>query len=196
MGISAVRPVGIHNRHRLGELLLALVVVGDHQLHAELRAQLRLLHGSNAAVNADDEPDALGGQLVNGDGVQAVALLQTGGDVADHIRALGAQKIRQQAGCGDAVDVIVAEHGDLFAPFDGKPHPSRSQIHIRHQKRVEQLRAAVEIGAGLSDVLDAPGSEHHRAQRRIPSRHQRIHRAHPGRLYIPDSILQGNTHPL
>ena len=143
MGIAAIAAVGVHHSNRGGQRLLALMMVGDDEINAQLLTQLRLAHGGDTAVHGDDQLDALGVELVNGDGIQAVALLQTAGNVAHHIRAVAAEKIRQQAGGGDAVHVVVAEHGDLLTPGHGKSHPSGSLVHIRHQKRVKQGRVAV-----------------------------------------------------
>ena len=47
------------------------------------------------------------------------------------------------AGGGDAVHVVVAEHGDLLPPGHGESHPSGGLVHIRHQKGVKQGRVAV-----------------------------------------------------
>ena len=57
VGVAAVRPVGIHNCHGLGQDILAFMVVGDDQIDAQLPAQLRLGHGGDAAVYGDDEFD-------------------------------------------------------------------------------------------------------------------------------------------
>ena len=69
MGIAAVGPVGIHHSHSLRQDFLALVVVGDHQIHAQFPAQPGLFHGGDAAVHGDDQIDALFMKLVDGDGV-------------------------------------------------------------------------------------------------------------------------------
>ena len=128
MGIAAIRPVGVNHRDCLGQGILAFVVVGDDQIHA----QLSLGHGGNAAVHGDDELNPLVVKLVQGNGVQTVALLQPTGDVADTAAAVAAEKVCQQAGGGNAVHVIVAEDRDFFLVFDGQRHSSGSQSHIRH----------------------------------------------------------------
>ena len=143
MGIAAVGAVGVYHGNCGGQRLLALMMVGDDEINAQLLTQLRLAHGGDAAVHGDDQLDALGVELVDSDGIQAVALLQTAGNVAHRVGAVAAEKIRQQAGGGDAVHVVVAEHGDLLTPGHGKSHPSGSLVHIRHQKRVKQGRVAV-----------------------------------------------------
>ena len=143
MGIAAVRAVGVYHSRCGGKRLLALMMVGNNQVNPQLPAQLRLTDGGDAAVHGDDQLDALVVKLVDGDGVQAVALLQAAGNVAHRVGAVAAEKIRQQAGGGDAVHIVVAEHGDLLPPGHGKSHPAGGLVHIRHQKGVKQGRVAV-----------------------------------------------------
>ena len=143
MGISPVNPVGVHHRNGLGQGILALVVIGDHQINAQLPAKLCLLYGGNAAVNGDNQLDTGGVELLNGDGVQAVALFQPAGDIADAVGAVAAQKVRQQAGGGNAVHVIIAKNRNFFSLGHGKGHPTGGQVHIRHQKGVQKGCAAI-----------------------------------------------------
>ena len=100
-------------------------------------------------------------QLAQGDGVEAVALFQTAGDVADAVRAVAAQEIRQKTGGGDAVHVIVAKNGDFFLILDGQRHPSGGEGHVRHEKGVEKRGIAVQIFFGLITVFDSPAGQHH-----------------------------------
>ncbi len=143
VGIAAVGAVGVHHGHSLGEGVLAFVMVGDDQVDSQLPAQCRLLHGGDAAVHGDDELHALAGELPDGDGVQAVALLQTAGDVAAAVGALLSQVVRQQAGGGDAVHVVVAENGDFLPTAQGQSHPAGGQVHVRHPVGVRQGGVAV-----------------------------------------------------
>ena len=196
VGVTAVGPVGIHHGNGGGEPVLALVMVGDDQIDAHFPAQLRLGNGGDAAVHTDDELDPLVMKLVDGNGVQAVALLQPGGNVADAIGTLTAQEVRQHTGGGDAVYVIVTEDGDFLPPVDGQTHPSGGQVHVGHQEGVIQLGAAVEVRVCLPGVRHAPGGQDHGAQRRISAGYQCVYSSGPGGLDIPNSILQGNTHPL
>ena len=94
VGVAAVRPVGVHHRHGLGQLILAFVVVGDHKIDAQLPAQLRFLHGGDAAVHRNDEPHTLRMQEVDRDGIQTVAFLQPAGDIGHAVRPVAAEKIR------------------------------------------------------------------------------------------------------
>ena len=196
MGIAAVRPVGVNHRDCLGQGILAFVVVGDDQIHAQLFAQLSLGHGGNAAVHGDDELNPLVVKLVQGNGVQTVALLQPTGDVADTAAAVAAEKVRQQAGGGNAVHVIVAEDRDFFLVFDGQRHPSGGQSHVRHQKGVGQGSVAIQIGLCLGTVLNAPGGQHHGGQWGVARAYQGVHRSHIRLLLIPNSVFHLSTHPV
>lgn len=57
-GIRTVGPVGVNDGHGGGELLLALVVVGDDKIDAERRGVGRLVHARDAAVDRDDQRHA------------------------------------------------------------------------------------------------------------------------------------------
>ena len=73
---------------------------------------------------------------MNGQRVQSITLFQPAGDIRNAVRTVAAQHIRQQAGGGDTIHIIVTEHSDLFSPGHGKTYPSGSQIHILHQERI------------------------------------------------------------
>ena len=196
VGVAAVVAVGVHHGNGLGQGILALMVVGDHQIHSQLPAQLRFGDGGDAAVHGDDELHAVLMELVQGDGVQTVALFQPAGDVADAVGTVAAQKVRQQTGGGDAVHVIVAKNGNFLLVFDGHGHPARGFVHIRHQKRVRKSSATVQNFLRLLAGFDAPGGQHHGRQRGVSSPNQRIDSSHIRLPYIPNSVFHLSTHPV
>ena len=196
MGIATVGPVGVHNGNGLGQGFLALMVICDHQIHSQLPAQFRFLHSGDTAVHGDDELYAFLMELMQGNGVQTVALLQPAGDVADAVRAVTAQKIRQKAGGGNAIYVIVAENGDFFSIFHGKGYPPGGKRHVRHQKRVQKRGIAVQILFCLTPVFDSPAGQHHGGKRRVARSHQRIDGSHIRLLHIPNSVFHLSTHPV
>ena len=196
VGVAAVGSMGIHHCHGPGEDILALMMVGDDQIDAQLPAQLRLGHSGDAAVYGDDEFDPFAVQLPDGDGVQPVALLQPPGDVADAVRPMAAQKVRQQAGGGDPVHIIVAENGHFLSPGQGETHPSGGQIHIRHQKGVQQGRVTVQVLLCLGAIPDSPGGQHHSGQWGISASYQGVDCTHFRFVHIPDSVFHFCTHPL
>ena len=114
-GIRAVGPVGVNDGHGGGELLLALVVVGDDKIDAERRGVGRLVHARDTAVDRDDQRHAGLGKCADGVTAEAVALFDAAGDVHRHIRAARAEIIGEKTGGGDAVHVVVAKDRELFA---------------------------------------------------------------------------------
>ena len=69
VGVPPINTMGIHHRGGLGQGVLALVVVGDDQVDAQLPAQLRFRQGGDAAVHGDHQFHTFAAQLANGDGV-------------------------------------------------------------------------------------------------------------------------------
>ena len=87
--------MGVNDGNGQRQLVLALMVVGNDQVNAKLVTQLGFRNGGDAAVHGDNQFYALLMQIVDGDGVEPVALLQPSGDVADAVGTAAAQKIRQ-----------------------------------------------------------------------------------------------------
>ena len=140
--IRAVRPVRVDDSHGGGELLLALVVVGDDQIDAKLPAQRGLVIGRDAAVDRHDQLHTLLFERVDGDGVQPVALFKAGRDIAGHMAALAAQILRQQAGRRNAVDVVIAEDGDMLTTGQRLFDAGGSLVHVQKGKRRRERIAA------------------------------------------------------
>ena len=188
--------MGIHHGQRRGQRRAALVVVGDDEIHADLAAVSGLIVGGDAAVHGDDEADAL--LLERGDGaaVEAVALLDAGGDIVDHPSALAAEKLRQKAGGSDAVHVVVAEDGDGLAPFQRRAHPRHGRSHVGQGEGILQRLVRGEKVPGFFRRIIAPGGEHGGSEGGIPGLHQRLLRLGILLLYIPDSILHSAFHPI
>ena len=170
-GIGAVGPAGVHYRRGGGQGGLALVVVGDHQLHPQGGSAGRLLHGGDAAVHRDDEAHPLAPEGGHRLPVEAVALLHPVGDVGDHRPPLPAEEVGEQAGGGDAVHVVVAVDRDMFPRRQRPAHPRRGPVHVLHEKRVQELApAGVQKGAGLLRGVQPAGAEGQRRQGRHPRR--------------------------
>ena len=196
MGVAIAGAVGVDHSHSLRKNVFTFVVVGDHQVDPQFLAKLGLRHGGDAAVHGDDQLDAFAVELVNGDGVQAVAFFQTAGDIADRIRTAGAEEMGQQAGGGDAVHIVVAEHGDLFATGHSQRHAAHRQVHIRHQIGVGQGAIATQETIGIPGVFHAAGSQNHGAQGSVSAGNQGVDRSHLRGLYIPKTVFHFYTHPL
>ena len=140
--LRLVLPVRVDERNGLRQFGFALVVVGDDQIDAKLPAQRGLVIGRDAAVDRHDQLYALLFERVDGDGVQPVALFKAGRDIAGHMAALAAQILRQQAGRRDAVDVVIAEDGDMLAPGKRLFDAGGSLVHVQKGKRRRERIAA------------------------------------------------------
>ena len=159
-GIGAVLAMGVHHGQGLGDLLLALVVVGDDKVDTLLPGIFHLMDGGDAAVHGDDQIHTLLGQMVHGPTVDAVALVQAVGDVIDHMPPLAAQIVGQQTGGGDTVHVVVAVDSDLLPMGQGLPDAGDRHVHVLHEERfLELLFTAGEQFVGLLHGSYAPGAE-------------------------------------
>ena len=88
-----------------------------------------------------------------------VALVETVRDERLHMRAHLPERLGEQAGRRDAVDIEVAEDGDLLARRDGGVHAVGDLFHAGYGKRVRPvaLKRGREEEASLLDRLDAVG---------------------------------------
>ena len=176
-GIGAVRPVGIHHRHGAGQLLLALVVIRHHHIHAKLGGIRHLLHAGDAAVHGDDQRDPLLMQGAHGLRRQAVSVLDAAGNIVAHLPAAAAQIVHQNGGGGDAVHVVVAENGDMLPFLQSGADAADGAVHVLHEKRRKGQRIFnIQKFGGSGAVGDAVGGQNGRQQRRIARRLQRLHR--------------------
>ena len=80
----------------LREIGFALVVVGDDKVDAELPAERGLGVRRDAAVDRDDQLHALLFECVDGDGVQPVALFQTGWECSSSRGRRGFEETRSE----------------------------------------------------------------------------------------------------
>ena len=129
--IFAVR---INKRDGLRQFGFALVVVGNDQIDAKFPAQRRLLIGRNTAVNRYNQFHALFFEGIDRNRVQPVTLFEPGGDIAGHMAASAAQIFRQQTGRRDAVNVIIAENGDMLTTGQRLLDAGGSLIHVQKVK--------------------------------------------------------------
>ena len=165
--------MGIHHRHGAGQRLLALVVVGDDHVHAQGVGEVHLLHAGDAAVHGDQQPGALLVQALDGVAAQAVAVLDAAGDIVQHVGAPALQVVHQDAGGGDAVHVVVTEHGDLLVSGQRLLHPRHGLVHVGHEEgAVGQALLVLQEGGGLLHGPDAPGGQHRRHETGVARRRQ------------------------
>ena len=168
-GVGAVRPPGVHHRRGVGQLVLALVVVGDHKVHADLPGVAGLLHAGDAAVHGDDQRHALVPQAPQGVPAQAVAVLDPPGDVLQAVRPPGAEVVHHKHGGGDAVHVVIAEYRHPLPGGQGPADALHRPVHVPHEQGgPEQPLLPLQEGGGLLRGGDAPGGQHGGEEGGIP----------------------------
>ena len=158
-GIGAIPPAGVHHRCGRGKLLFALVVVGDDDVQPQALGVLSLLDGGDAAVYSDDDRRALFSQPLHRPLVQAVALLQTIGDIGQNFATLAAEEIGKQTGGGNAVHIIIPIDGDGLALLQSGLQPFDGLVHVGHLHRVMKLLPLIEQPPGPRRIGNAPGGE-------------------------------------
>ena len=127
------------------------VVVGHHQGHPR-RPVGGDLDRAGAAVDGDHTADPLGGQLLQGRGVEPVALGHPVGDVGEDVGAACPERPGQHRAGGHPISVVVPVDGDAPAFGDGHAEGDDGIRHPLQPKGIEQLHPPGEEGGGFSAV--------------------------------------------
>ena len=116
-------------------------------------------HGSSCRNRRYEEFRALLAQHLDRRGVRAVTLKDTVGDVDETRTARRIEKACEQRRRTGAVDVVIAEDRDRFAPLDGVDKPRHSRFHPLQRERLGHQRAnrRVEILNGVLVGHATPG---------------------------------------
>ncbi len=107
------------------------MVIRDDQVESELARAPRRFGAANAAVDRHDHVHAFGVQPLERRRLQAVAVAQPLGNEVDDLRAEQLQRAAQNHRRGDAVDVVVAVHGNALAARDGLQSADRPRDPCR-----------------------------------------------------------------
>ena len=191
-GIAAVTPVGVHHRDGTGQLLPALVVVGDHHVQPQRVGVVHLFHPGDAAVHRYQQAHALVIQALDGVAAEAVAVLDAPGNVVHHVCAPALEIVHQDAGGRDAVHVVVAEHGELLPVVQRLLHPRNGLVHILHPQRTDgQPVLPLQKGRSRLRRLHASGRQHGGHQIRIPRLPQALLRLRMLRRDVPLAEFHG-----
>ena len=193
--IGAVRPFVVHDRVCFRQGVVALVVVGDHHLHAQLARGCDLRIRRDTGVHGDQQARALLIELLHRLAGQAVAFAQAVGDVVFAHRAAAAQVIHHDAGGGDAVHIVVAVNNDMFAPPDRAADHRGRFIHIGQQERIVQAgTVTAQVIRRCLRGIDPARREHCGRQRRIAAfTRERIHARPVGRGDHPSLCFHKNS---
>ena len=135
-GILVVYPTGVDHGGRHGKDLLALVVVCDDQLEAQLFCVFGLFFSGDATVHRDEQAAALVVEGLDGRLVEAVAFAQTVRDVIGAVGTHFSQILDHDAGGGDTIHIIVAVNGDLLFVFDGLTDLVNGLVHVLQQEGI------------------------------------------------------------
>ena len=179
--IGIVRPLAVHDRLRVRQVFVALVVVGNDDLHAELACDVNLLVGCNARVHRDEQARALLIQLLHRRTGQTVAVRQTIGNVIFTFCALAAQIIHQCARCRDAVHVVITVDHHFLSAIHYLTDDLDCLIHIGQTERIMQsAHIAAQVIRRSLRCVDAARRQHRRRQRCIAG----LPRQHPHPLGV------------
>ena len=150
------------------------MMVRYHHIHTDGGGKIHLLHAGDAAVHGDHQINAPIPQGAHGVHGEAIAVFNAAGDIVADPGAAAAQVIHQDGGGGDAVHVIVAEHGDMLPALQGAADTGCGPVHVLHQEggKGEGILNAQEIPGGGA-VRNAVGGQHRRQQSRVAGLLQR-----------------------
>jgi len=151
-----------------GKLLGEVVVVGDDQLEAEPASPFRLRGRGDAAVDRDHEVRAVGGELLEGLGVEAVALVLAAGHVPGGLGVEGLEAADEDRRRAHAVGVVVAVDHDLPAGLHRGQDAVGRLGHAGKRLGITEVReGAREKRLHRTRIRDTAGGE----QRRDEARH-------------------------
>ena len=139
VGVRAIVPFRVDDRDRLRKFGVGLVMVRDDEIEAKLAAAACRLRTANAAVDRDDDMHALGVQAFERGRLESVAITQTLGNEMRHLAAEQLERAPQNHRGRDAVDVVVAVHGNAFAGIDRAQQTFDGTIHVGQAHRIEQV---------------------------------------------------------
>ena len=152
---AAVGTVRIHHRHRRGQGILRLVVVGHHHIDSLCRGIGDLLHRGDTVVYRDNQGGSAIRQRVNGFRVQTVAGAFAFRHQIGYTRAAIAQIAVQQHGGGHAVCIVISKHGDGFLRIQCPLDTLHRHIHIGKSKRIIGPFATQQKLRHIFDRVDA-----------------------------------------
>ena len=179
MRAGLVEPVGIDDRVRRRKLRLAHVMIDHDHREPGVRRHRERGEGGRAAVDRDDEPDALGLEAQKGRRIRAVALLEAVGDVDADGHAEGGEEALQKCGRGSTIDIVIPEDADRLARHHGVGDARGGTLHVAQVEGVGQKRAerGVQEGLRLLEADAAPREHARHGLRQLETLRQRQRRA-------------------
>ena len=115
-----------------------MMMVGHHHVDPQVRGQRYLRVRGNPTVDGDDHPRARLAQAPHRRGRQPVAISNAVRDVHDRPTAQPLERLGEDGGRADAVDVVVAMQTNQFAAPDRTPDALHRRAYARHPCRLPQ----------------------------------------------------------
>src|SRR5690349_14903763 len=106
---------------RIGQRGAKFVMIGDDQFESKTARRVGLRNTGNAAIDGNDQFRSLLSQDLKRFVVESVAFINSVRNVISDLAAEQAQALHEQAGAGDAVDIVVAIDGDALAGGNSAP---------------------------------------------------------------------------
>ena len=125
----------------------------------EALGELDLVASTDAAVDRDQEPGALGGERLDRLGRDPVAVAEAVGQPPDDVAAEQAQRLDDEEGGGDAVGVVVTVDGDALAPAQRPVDAGARLGHARQEKGVVHTEVGMQEGARRFGVGESAPDE-------------------------------------
>ncbi len=123
-------------------IAVRLMMVGNDQVDIALPGDRRRLDRRDAAIDRHDQLGAVIDNLPQRLGVEAVSFVDAMRNVGVHLTAEERDGMPEDAGGGDAVNVVIAVNDDFLAVADGPGDPCRRGGQARQQRRIGQRQKA------------------------------------------------------
>ena len=146
----------------VGKGLAGPVVVGDHDLEAEVTCSRHLLDRGDPAIHGENELNAFTSQTRQRLAGQSVSLLEARGQVPRRVSAELAEQEDGQCGGADPVGVVVAVDADAGAARDSGPDCGDGLPRVAERVRIVSRQGPLEEGAGGCGIGVAAPDEHRR----------------------------------
>ena len=137
--IGAIASLRVDHGERRRQLGVGLVMVGDDQIDAVFAGATCGVGAANAAVDRDDQRDAVGMQPIDGRRLQAVPILDPFGEEVHDVGAEQLERPAKDHRGGDAVHVVVAVDRDPLPPADSRENPIDRRPHVGQRHRIVKM---------------------------------------------------------
>ena len=154
--IAVVLALGIQHGHRRRQFLFGKMMVADDDIDAVSCRDLDFLNGLDAAVEGNQQAEAIVSRPLYALVRHSVSFFVTVGNVEIHLVGKALQEGIHQRHGGSAINIIIAIHENLLSPFNCLVQTLHGLVHILHQEGVMQVfETRTEESAGLLEGFHA-----------------------------------------